>query len=155
MTIALSIVGIASKKEMAQDELDRYIRLLKPYASLSVIFLKGVAGNFRNREDALAREAALLSRHVQAGTYPVALSEDGKEFTSQQFASWISDRFRSQTPLVFIIGSAYGLGETVRGQCRECISLSAMTFPHRLCYIILAEQIYRACTILKGHPYHK
>ena len=87
--------------------------------------------------------------------YPVALAEEGARYNSRSFARWLSERTAAALPLVFNIGGAYGLPETLKERCRETISLSSMTLPHRLCAVILIEQLYRACTILKGHPYHK
>ena len=88
-------------------------------------------------------------------SYPIALSEEGKSFTSASFAEWLAKRRIQRVPLVITVGGAYGLAPKLKQECREILSLSPLTFPHRLCYHILLEQLYRACTILENHPYHK
>jgi 23S rRNA (pseudouridine1915-N3)-methyltransferase len=89
------------------------------------------------------------------GAYPVALSEEGIMFDSSSMARWIQKRAEAATPLIFNIGGAYGLTSSLKKKCRETVSLSPLTFPYRLCLIILLEQLYRSWTILRGHPYHK
>jgi 23S rRNA (pseudouridine1915-N3)-methyltransferase len=87
----------------------------------------------------------------------IVLDERGKNVTSPQFAAWIGDRLTHDRPqsLIFIIGGAHGLSEAVRMRADWVISFGAMTWPHKMVRMMLVEQIYRAHTILSGHPYHK
>lgn len=90
-----------------------------------------------------------------SGSYVVALDEKGKEHTSADFSQFIQSRMNEGLrSLVFVIGGSYGLNEEVRSRARYSLALSQLTFPHQLVRLILAEQIYRACTILKGEKYH-
>ncbi len=90
-----------------------------------------------------------------SGDYIVALDEKGKCVSSTGLAERLQKCLNSSVKrLVFIIGGAYGLSDAVRDKSDNIISLSEMTFPHQLVRLILAEQIYRACTILKGEHYH-
>lgn len=90
-----------------------------------------------------------------SGTHIVALDEKGKEFTSADFSQFVQTRLNEGLrSLVFIIGGSYGLSDEVRLRAQSTIALSKLTFPHLLVRPILAEQIYRACTIMKGEKYH-
>lgn len=85
----------------------------------------------------------------------VGMDPAGKQFTSEEFAVWLEKRIETYGDITFYIGEAEGLPEDVRAGAKEFISLSGMTMAHRISLIVLAEQIYRALTIINGHPYHK
>ena len=79
----------------------------------------------------------------------------GKEFSSEQFARFLGDyRDRNPLPLVFAVGEADGFSLTAKAAAQQTISLGKMTMAHELARVVLLEQVYRAFTILKGHPYH-
>ena len=87
--------------------------------------------------------------------YLIALDEYGKQFSSEGLAQLLQQRAVASTRnLVFLIGGAFGLHETVLQKARLKWSLSQLTFPHQLVRLILAEQVYRACTILQNEKYH-
>ena len=89
------------------------------------------------------------------GAYIIALDEMGKEFDSKTLAKQIQIRMNdSVRTLYFIIGGSYGLSEEVRSRANVTLALSRLTFPHQLVRLILAEQIYRAFTIIRGEKYH-
>ena len=83
------------------------------------------------------------------------LDPAGKSFDSPKFAALIGKAEQESRDLVFLVGGASGLPEKWRGQNGVLLSLSAMTFPHELARVMLAEQIYRALALLRGHPYPK
>ena len=90
-----------------------------------------------------------------SGDYIIALDEKGKMLSSTGLADRMQKCLNESTKrLVFIIGGAYGLTPAMHEKAQLTVSLSALTFPHQLVRLILAEQIYRACTILKGEKYH-
>jgi len=91
------------------------------------------------------RLRAVLPRNSRV----VALDERGKDFTTGQFAGLLSER------TVFVIGGPDGLDESVKKDAALLLRLSSLTLPHALAQVILLEQIYRAATILTGHPYHR
>jgi 23S rRNA (pseudouridine1915-N3)-methyltransferase len=102
------------------------------------------------------QEAALILGAVPAGAALVALDEKGKSVDSRAFAGLIdSQRDKGTADLVFAIGGADGLGEAVLGKAAARIAFGALTWPHQLVRVLLAEQLYRAVTILSGHPYHR
>ena len=79
----------------------------------------------------------------------VALDERGKEFTTRQFAALLSE------PTAFLIGGADGLDPAIKAKSALLLRLSALTLPHALAQVVLCEQLYRAATLLTGHPYHR
>ena len=101
-------------------------------------------------------EATLLMAAAPKGALIVAMDERGKSLSSPQFADHIGRwRDEGQRDLIFIIGGADGLDESVRSQARLILSFGNQTWPHMLVRGLLAEQIYRAQCILGGHPYHR
>jgi 23S rRNA (pseudouridine1915-N3)-methyltransferase len=102
-----------------------------------------------------AAEAARLSRAVPRGAFVVALDERGREMTTAELARWLDARRRDGRDLAFLIGGADGLAEEAKRAAQATLRLSAMTLPHGLARVLLAEQLYRAASILENHPYHR
>jgi 23S rRNA (pseudouridine1915-N3)-methyltransferase len=155
MSFSIHIIGVGNKKEFLDQEAEHYRRLIRPYASLTITCLKPFKEKHNNARIIRENEGKRIFSKWPKQSYPVALSEEGKMFDSKSFSQWISKRVLSGSHLTLNIGGAYGLSLSVKNKCKEVISLSPLTLPHRLCYIILIEQLYRAFTILKKHPYHK
>jgi 23S rRNA (pseudouridine1915-N3)-methyltransferase len=87
--------------------------------------------------------------------YLVALDERGKSLTTLQLAKWLGERQQDGRNLTFVIGGPDGLGPNVLLKAALRWSLSALTFPHAMVRVILAEQLYRAHSVLQNHPYHR
>jgi 23S rRNA (pseudouridine1915-N3)-methyltransferase len=87
--------------------------------------------------------------------YLVALDERGKSLTTLQLARWLSERQQDGRDLTFVIGGPEGLGPGILVKASLRWSLSALTFPHAMVRVILAEQLYRAHSVLQNHPYHR
>jgi 23S rRNA (pseudouridine1915-N3)-methyltransferase len=105
--------------------------------------------------DLKKREAETILSFLKEGDYMVALDERGKALTSEDLAQFIQQRANESTrTIVFLIGGAFGLDEKVLKAAKLKWSLSQLTFPHQLVRLILAEQVYRACTILQHEKYH-
>lgn len=103
-----------------------------------------------------AAQAPLLQRAIPDGAYLVALDERGTKLTSPDFARLLGEtRDNGARDLAFIIGGADGLHPDMRAKADTVLSLSHMVWPHMLARVMLAEQIYRAATILSGSPYHR
>lgn len=101
------------------------------------------------------KEGEAILQALSKEDYLVALEERGKQISSEGLASFIQARANeSVRNLVFLIGGAYGLDEAVLKRAQFKWSLSELVFPHQLVRLILAEQVYRACTILKNEKYH-
>lgn len=160
MALRLLVAAVGRLKPDAERALvERYAdRAAKAGAGLGLSFaIREVAESRAARApDRQREEAAALRGVIPPGAVVVALDEDGDVLTSDTFARRIA-RFRDDgaTDLAFVIGGADGLDpDLVRG-ARQTIAFGAMTWPHQLVRAMLAEQIYRAITILSGHPYHR
>ena len=99
-------------------------------------------------------EGEQLLRALQPTDDVVLLDERGKELRSMEFARWIEQKQHTARRLVFIIGGPYGFSPALYARAKEMLSLSRMTFSHQMVRLFFTEQIYRACTIIKGEPYH-
>jgi len=93
--------------------------------------------------------AAKVRQEIPGNTRLVALDERGRDFTTKQFAALLGEA------TTFVIGGADGLDPALRKDASVLLRLSALTLPHALAQIVLCEQIYRAATLLTGHPYHR
>jgi len=88
--------------------------------------------------------------------YPILLAENGKLVDSEKFSTWLFDLIETRhEKIVFIIGGASGHGKKIIDRSLASLSLSPMTYPHKLARVLFVEQVYRAITINSGHPYHK
>ena len=101
-----------------------------------------------------AKEAERLSARVEGATV-VACDERGVSMTSAKFATFLQDARERARDLAFVIGGAHGLAESLRDRAQTRLALAAWTLPHELARLVLAEQLYRAGTIVRGEPYHK
>ena len=99
-------------------------------------------------------EGEQLLRALHPTDDVVLLDERGKELRSMEFARWIEQKQHTARRLVFIIGGPYGFSPDLYARAKEMLSLSRMTFSHQMVRLFFTEQIYRACTIIKGEPYH-
>jgi 23S rRNA (pseudouridine1915-N3)-methyltransferase len=109
----------------------------------------------KTAEQAMAAEAARIDAALPKDCLRVALDEHGKSFTSVQLADRLRDWLGSGRDVALIIGGADGLAPEIKSQADLLWSLSPLTLPHPLVRIVLAEQLYRATTILHNHPYHR
>jgi 23S rRNA (pseudouridine1915-N3)-methyltransferase len=102
------------------------------------------------------REGERLLAAAGANALLVACDVDGDERTSAELAAWMqAERERALRDVAFVIGGAYGLSPAIREAATLRLSFSRLTFPHELARLLLAEQLYRAGTIVRGEPYHK
>jgi len=99
-------------------------------------------------------EGSLILKLLQPSDTVVLLDEHGEEMRSVAFAKWLQGKQFNARRLVFVIGGPYGFSQEVYDRATELISLSKMTFSHQMVRLIFTEQLYRACTIIKGEPYH-
>lgn len=105
--------------------------------------------------DLKIKEGEMILNFLKKEEYLVVLEETGKQFNSESLAAFIQQRANeSEKNLVFLIGGAFGLSEAVLDRADHKWSLSQLVFPHQLVRLILAEQVYRACTILRNEKYH-
>jgi len=116
----------------------------------------GAPGRSATPERVMAAEAERILARIPEGFTLVALTRAGKGMASRELAALLeSEAVRSSPGVVFALGGAFGLAPEVLERSRHRWSLSALTLPHEMARLVLAEQLYRAGTILRGEPYHK
>lgn len=99
-------------------------------------------------------EGELILKQLQPGDTVVLLDEHGKELRSTELASWLQQKLNTARRLVFVVGGPYGFSPAVYERANEMLSLSRLTFSHQMVRLVFTEQLYRACTIIRGEPYH-
>jgi 23S rRNA (pseudouridine1915-N3)-methyltransferase len=145
--VKIKIAWIGKTKEPAIVSLtDEYLMRLSRYAQVEGVTV-------RDEADLLAKFGRVAKTATKSTL--VLMDSRGKEFSSEQFAKFLGDyQDRNPLPLVFAIGGADGFSAETKSAAATVISLGKMTIAHELARVVLLEQVYRAFTILKGHPYH-
>ncbi len=155
----IKVVCIGKVKEpYVLPGIEDYLQRIRHYAPVEYAEIKAETRN-KHEPDALVkhREAEKIRQAIASQDCVIALDEHGKEFSSEQFAAFLS-RYQQRGDvkrLVFVTGGATGLSEEFLDTADVALALSRMTFPHQLCRLVLLEQIYRGLTILAGESYHK
>lgn len=151
------VLAVGTKMPSWVDEAfnDYARRLPKPWR-LELIEIRAEPRNEGKPVAAMMRsEAARLTAALPPGSLRVALDEHGRDFTSQALARWVDERQMEERDVAFLIGGPDGLDPDLVAGASLKLRLSSFTLPHALARVVLAEQLYRAITILKGHPYHR
>lgn len=107
-----------------------------------------------SQEQQKQQEGELILRQLQPQDTVVLLDEHGQELRSVELARWLERRQQTSRRLVFVVGGPYGFSDAVYQRAQERLSLSRLTFSHQLVRLVFVEQLYRACTIIRGEPYH-
>ncbi len=154
MKTKLIMVGKTNDKNIIKgiDDYTGRIKHYMPFEMAVVPELKNTKSLSTSTQKELEGEQIL--KLIQPSDTVVLLDEHGKEFRSIEFAEWIEKKQQTVRNLVFVIGGPYGFADTVYKRCDGKLSLSKMTFSHQMIRLLFVEQIYRACTIIKGEPYH-
>jgi 23S rRNA (pseudouridine1915-N3)-methyltransferase len=126
------------------------------YWPLTVLEVKEESARSRPAAEVRRREGDRLLDMLGDGVLVVACDENGTMMRSAEFAGWLRvERERAARDVAFVIGGAYGLADEVLQRADKRLALTRWTLPHELARLVLAEQLYRAGTILRGEPYHK
>lgn len=116
----------------------------------------GGPGRHAAPEKVRRAEAERILARMPSDLEGVALTREGKGMSSEKLARYLQRNAVGSLPgVAFVVGGAHGLADEVLERCRRRLSLSDMTLPHEMARLVLAEQLYRAGTILRGEPYHK
>jgi 23S rRNA (pseudouridine1915-N3)-methyltransferase len=138
------------------EAFSEYVTRLPPDWALTLKEIKPEARTLgRTVPQMLMAEASRIRQAIPPRAKVVALDERGERKTSEALSRFLIDSQEATQDLVFLIGGADGLCETLRAQAQTLLRLSDMTLPHGMVRVILAEQVYRAWSIAVGHPYHR
>lgn len=155
MKIRIVAIG-RTNKGFVNEGFEEYLNRLKRYIKIEFVVIHDVK-NSKNLSPELlmAKEEELIISFLGDSTEFILLDENGAEYTSVEFSQFLQSKMISGAKeLTFLIGGAFGVSEKVKKRAVSKIALSKFTFSHQMVRMILAEQIYRAMTILKGEPYH-
>lgn len=153
----VSIVSVGHKMPAwIQSGYKEYVKRLPPEIKVELVELKPedrTAG--KTVEKARELEGGRILAALPPGATVYALDEKGRAFTTQGLSVMLAGWMRDATHPAFVIGGADGLSDEVRTRADKLLSLSALTLPHAVVRVVLAEQLYRAWSILANHPYHR
>lgn len=155
MRVRLIAVG-AKPPGWARDACEDYITRLGPRLPVSLVEIEaGRRSAGAPVARAIAAEGARVLAAVRAGDQLVALDERGTQFATRELAAWLEARMHEGEDLAFVIGGPDGLSPEVLARAKLRWSLSRLTLPHQLVRVLVAEQLYRAVSLLGNHPYHR
>jgi 23S rRNA (pseudouridine1915-N3)-methyltransferase len=150
----ISIVAVGKLRPYYRQAVDDYLRRLKRYATFREHEVRE-ASRAPTALSQRAEEAARLEAQVPDGSTMVALAREGIGWSSRELARQLERWLLTSRPLALVIGGSNGLDQGLIERSHARWSLGPLTFPHELARVVVAEQIYRAFTIMRGEPYHK
>ncbi len=154
MKTILILVGKTTDKHF-QAGINDYCDRIGHYMPFELVTIPELKNTKSLSEDQQKQaEGELILKQIQTSDTVVLLDEHGKEFRSIEFAKWLEQKRNTARRLVFVIGGPYGFSQAVYSRANEQLSLSKMTFSHQMIRLVFTAQIHRACTIIKGEPYH-
>ena len=154
MKTVLTVVGKTTNKNIVAC-INDYVERIGHYMPFTLNVIPELKNTKSlSEQQQKEREGELILGTLQAGDVVVLLDEHGRELRSVDFARWLERKQLSARRLVFVIGGPYGFSPAVYQRADEQLSLSKMTFSHQMVRLVFTEQLYRACTIIRGEPYH-
>ena len=154
MKTELIVVGKTADKHF-QAGIDDYVRRVCHYMPFTLTVIPDLKSTRSLTEEQQKQaEGEQILRLVQPGDTLVLLDEHGQELRSVELARWLEQKRQTARRLLFVIGGPYGFSPAVYARADERLSLSRLTFSHQMVRLVFTEQLYRACTIIKGEPYH-
>jgi 23S rRNA (pseudouridine1915-N3)-methyltransferase len=154
LTVTILMAG-KTRQAFIRGGLAFYEKRLQPFLHLNLASVREEreAGGL-SAETIRLREGERLRAQTPPRAFVIALTPQGREFTSEEFAAWLTRRELESRPLAFLIGGHLGLDRQTLAAASERLALSRLTLTHELSRLVLLEQLYRAMTIKTGHPYH-
>jgi 23S rRNA (pseudouridine1915-N3)-methyltransferase len=154
--LAIGRLKAGPERELAQRYAERFEAIARVLGFTGPNLVELAESQARSSAERKAQEATALLANIQEDAFVIRLDERGTTQGSEAFAQSLGQlRDAGRKSLVLVIGGADGLGEAVAARAPKCISFGAMTMPHQIVRVLLLEQLYRAATILSGHPYHR
>lgn len=132
-----------------------YVKRMPRELPLAVTEIKPEPRGSKTREQLLAAEKTRLDTALQGYSRIIVLDERGADLTTLKLAGRLEAWMREGGDTAFVIGGADGIDEALKQRADDCIRLSSLTLPHAMARLILCEQLYRAVSVVKNHPYHR
>ena len=153
MEIKLIVVGKTKSSELVRL-INEYVKRINFYKKFKIIEVNSLKSKKNSEKEIKKIEGENVLKRVKKNELIFLLDENGKSFNSRKFADFLSNKFKTNKSIVFVVGGANGFSNEIKQKSNEIISLSEMTFSHQIIRLFFTEQIYRAFTILNNHPYH-
>lgn len=154
MKMTLLLVGRTADRLYAEG-IEDYAKRINHYIPFNIKVIPEIKNSKSlSEKQQKEKEGELILKSIEDKSFVTLLDEHGKEMRSTELAAWIENKQQTARHLTFVIGGPYGFSEDVYRRADAKLSLSRMTFSHQMVRLIFAEQIYRACTIIKNEPYH-
>ena len=154
MKVELLLIGKTVNRHFVAG-IEDYVSRINHYLPLTVTVITKLKNNKKMTESQQKTlEGQLILKKITPSDTVVLLDEHGKELRSVELAAWLEKKQNTTRKIVFVIGGPYGFAPEVYERADEQLSLSRLTFSHQMVRLIFTEQLYRACTIIKGEPYH-
>ena len=150
----VAVVGKPRDRHLAAA-IDEYETRAARYWPLEVVEVREASGRGVSPDDTRRREGERLLERLPSSSLVIACDERGDRLTSAQFATLLASARERAQDVAFVIGGAFGLTDELRTRAVRSIQMAPWTLPHEMARLVLAEQLYRAGTIVRGEPYHK
>jgi 23S rRNA (pseudouridine1915-N3)-methyltransferase len=134
---------------------EEYLTRLRRSLAVALTEIEPASRRSYDASQSIAREGERLLAALLPADHVIALDERGRELTTRELATWLDSRMQQGEDLAFLIGGPDGLAPEVLARSNFTLALSRLTLPHALARVLLAEQLYRAHSILANHPYHR
>lgn len=157
----IQIIAIGKiKEEFLRKGVAEYEKRLRPYLNLKIVELteekRSSSASLSAEKTAIVKEGERILAAVPSGSFVIALDPGGTSLSSLELAGFLRQReLAGKNQITFVIGGDLGLSRVILSRSDIRLSLSKMTFTHQIARLLLIEQIYRACRINSGEPYHK
>jgi 23S rRNA (pseudouridine1915-N3)-methyltransferase len=150
----LRILAVGKLRPALREAADDYLHRLRRYAEVAEVEVRE-AGTARTAAEGRRQEGGRLRERLPEGSHLVALDREGRGWSSEELAAQLHRWRLASRPVTLIIGGSHGLEPGLVADADQRWSLGPITLPHQLARVVVAEQLYRAWTILRGEPYHK
>jgi len=144
--VKLTLICVGNKFDAHEEAwISNYLLRMKKFANVSLVKIKDT----QNKET-----WAHILKAVPEKSHLILLDQKGKSHTTEQLSAWFEQTLLQRSSLTFVVGGSFGFDDEQRKMAHHLLALSAMTLPHRIALLVLAEQLYRVLTMKAGHPYH-
>ena len=152
----IKIITVTSKKNQYKNEIDRYLKMLPSFMKVDQLELPTSKRSKQKAVDQnLEEECNKILSHINSSDFLITMDEKGNQIDTIQFSKWLKRWMNEGIQPVFLVGGPDGLAQKLKDKANTSLSLSSLTYAHSMVPLILAEQLYRAWSIIDNQPYHR